>query len=79
MLLHTLLDMLDMLLHQCKQAALTEVCCWPLLENYWWETKKATTWVLYEDYDGTRLETCRMPFVAASDVRHLGSNGSVLT
>jgi len=43
-----------------------------------WETKKAITWVLNEDYDGTRLETCRMPLVAASDVNYFGSNNSVV-
>ena len=40
--------------------------------------KKAITWVLYEDYDGTLSETCRMPLVAAIDVHHLGSNGSAV-
>jgi len=35
------------------------------------------TWVLHENYDGIRAETCRMPHVAAGDVHHLGSNSSV--
>jgi len=66
------------LLHQCKQASLTEVCCCPLLEKYLWEKKKGVAWALNEDYDGTRSETCRMSLAAASDVHHFGSNSSVV-
>jgi hypothetical protein len=36
------------------------------------------TWVLHEDYDVIRAETCRMPLVVAGDVHHLGSSSSVV-